>query len=420
MEIKELLNIKNSLILLDIDGTLVSDGDFYIENDIENIVSEIKKNNQVFLCSNGDILRNKKISDILNIPLTNPLYKKPSIKCLEDLPNISNKIVVGDKYIVDGIFSVQIGARFLKVKRIVNSKDSPKVKISYFIDDFFGFFVFKFFPFLKLLRLNHLVKNFIIFAPLFFAANIFNIDMIYNTFRAFVSFSFVSSSVYVFNDIIDIDKDKIHRWKSFRPIASGLISKKAGFVLVILLILLGLILGYGLYNMYLMLSLYFVINIIYSKYIKKKNILDIILIAFLYCIRILVGGFVSGVFLSQWIILSVFFGALFITSTKRYSQLKTSTGENFGYGTDLVNFTMLFSGVLSAGTYGIWSIMEHNNPYLVYSTIFVVFVVFKMVEYTYKFPEKTESPETFVFKDVWVLSAFLLWLLLVFYIFYLI
>jgi 4-hydroxybenzoate polyprenyltransferase len=256
---------------------------------------------------------------------------------------------------------------------------------------------------------------------LFFAGEIFNKDILFNLIKAFLSFSFLASAVYIINDISDLKSDREHSWKSFRPLAIGILKKRDAVLFAISLIVLSLALAYGLNMLYFMLFLYFFINILYTFKIKKKNILDIILIAFLYCIRILVGGLVSGVYISPWIILTVFFGALFITSCKRYSQIKNNNQKTlFGYDENLINFTMLFSAILSSGTYGIWSILEHKNTFLVYSTIPVVFVVFKMVEYTYKFPERSESPEILVFKDRWILATFCIWLLFVFYIFYLI
>ncbi len=461
-----LLEIKESLIFLDIDGTLVADGFSDLTSENINFVNKLKEKNTVFLCSNGQKERNLNMAKILDIGLTNVLYKKPSLKCIRGIdvfnknksshlvqsspesrrgideanqgsyisigvghrrhsftnpPSkaeyFSNKVVIGDKYISDGLFAVNIGATFKRVSRVLSGKENLSIKFSYLIDDIFGKFIFKIFPFIKISRLNHLVKNFIIFAPLFFAGKVFDFSLMYKVTVAFLSFSFLSSSVYVLNDMYDLEKDKLHNIKSFRPLASGVLQKTNAIVFSVILVFLSFVLASSFYLLYPFLITYFILSFIYSRYLKKNNILDILIIAFLYVIRILVGGAVTSLYVSPWIILSVFFGALFITSCKRYSQ--NILGSKMAYTKDVLLFCIYFSSILSVSVYSIWSVLEHNSSYLVYSSLFVVFIVFKMIEYIYKSPEKTEFPEILVFKDKWILSSFISWLLLVFFIFYL-
>lgn len=414
-----LLKINNSTIFLDIDGTLVADSVSDIEDKkVISFISKLKEKNDLYICSNGNKNRNILISEHFKISITNVNFKKPSYKCIENLEISGNqKIVFGDKYISDGLFAINIGAKFIKADRIISGKEGFYIKISYLFDDIFGKYLYKIFPFIKLIRPNHLVKNLIIFSPLFFAGKFFDTFLLIETLKAFVSFSALASSIYVINDLYDIKKDSLHKIKSLRPLSSGIINKKQAVIFSATLILISLYFAYGIANLYPLLGLYFILNLIYSNFLKKKNVLDIILISFLYVIRIIVGGVVSSVYISPWIILCMFFGALFVTSCKRYSQYNLN--RDISYPKELLTFSIYFSSTISICIYSIWSVLEHNNTNLVYSSFLVVFVLLKMVEYVYKSPDKAEFPEVLVFKDKWILSAFFVWFLLVFYIFYL-
>ena len=89
---------------------------------------------------------------------------------------------------------------------------------------------------LKLMRVKHYIKNLLIFLPLIFSNNMTNINLLIKTFLAFIIFSLITSVVYIFNDLRDIEKDKLHPTKKFRPLASGKIKKvQAYFIIIILL-----------------------------------------------------------------------------------------------------------------------------------------------------------------------------------------
>jgi 4-hydroxybenzoate polyprenyltransferase len=228
----------------------------------------------------------------------------------------------------------------------------------------------------------------------------------------------LASAVYIFNDICDIKKDGEHKVKSFRPLPLGIITKKKAYFLMFLLLFVSFIFAINIDQIYLMLLLYIFFNLIYSLYIKKKYIFDLLIIPILFVIRVLVGGLVASVYISSWIILAVFFVSLFTTSLKRYSQILANP-SSIKYSPALLKNIIFFSSTLSIGIYSIWSILEHENIYLVYSSVFVVFAIIKMLEYIYKAPELLEFPESIVFRDRAMLVSFIGWLLFVFYIFYL-
>ena len=129
--------------------------------------------------------------------------------------------------------------------------------------------------FIILLRPHQWVKNGFVFLPLFFSGQILNIDYLLVTVVAFFAFSCVASSIYCFNDIWDVEADRKHAKKRFRPIASGRVSKRAGYGLMIAMVLLSMVLagccfrGDMLYKTVGILLFYYVMNIAYC--IKFKN-----------------------------------------------------------------------------------------------------------------------------------------------------
>ncbi|HBI33700.1 MAG TPA: hypothetical protein DEA43_00285 [Candidatus Moranbacteria bacterium] len=135
---KQILEISNSIIILDIDGTIVSDSEYHIEEDILELISDLKKENTLYLCSNSkDSKRNTKIAEILNVPLINSPHKKPNKAIIDYINNEEKKniIVIGDKFLTDGIFSKNINAKFIKVRRISNQKERFIIKLINIIDD---------------------------------------------------------------------------------------------------------------------------------------------------------------------------------------------------------------------------------------------------------------------------------------------
>ena len=131
------INFKDKIILLDIDGTLVTDSDIDISESIIKKVLEIKKQNEIYLCTNKrNLERNKKIERILKLKIINSRFKKPNKKILSefDHDDKKSKIVIGDKFLTDGIFAYRIGAKFIYVKRRSNGKETFFIKIVHLID----------------------------------------------------------------------------------------------------------------------------------------------------------------------------------------------------------------------------------------------------------------------------------------------
>jgi len=130
---------ENKIIFLDIDGTLLPDGNFDFDSSVIRHLEGLKQNNKVFLCTNsGDRIRSSKIETALGLPIVTHNHKKPSLRIIENLgikKGGGNLLVIGDKFLTDGLFALNIGAEFVKVGRKISGKESLDVKIVNFLDN---------------------------------------------------------------------------------------------------------------------------------------------------------------------------------------------------------------------------------------------------------------------------------------------
>lgn len=181
--------------------------------------------------------------------------------------------------------------------------------------------------YIKILRPKHWVKNILIFLPALLDSN-YSLHTLYNLIIAFVCISAVASAGYIFNDIRDVNLDRQHPKKRYRPIASGELHPHKAFVLGIILIFMGTALSF-IINKYAFLSIlaYTLINQLYSIYLKKVRFIDIITLSTFYIIRLFYGAYASDVNLTGWFIATMCFAFLSISLHKRYSELSLVNAE---------------------------------------------------------------------------------------------
>lgn len=179
--------------------------------------------------------------------------------------------------------------------------------------------------YLKLIRTSQWVKNVFVFAPLFFSNNLFAVEQLLATFLTFLSFCFISSSIYCLNDLHDAEADRQHPQKCKRPIASGAISFRNGYLMMLLCALL----SFGILNLvnspkltylYIIIGGYWLMNIAYSLKLKHYAIIDVAIIAIGFVLRVLAGGFATDTWVSHWLVLMTFLLALLLAFTKRYDD----------------------------------------------------------------------------------------------------
>jgi 4-hydroxybenzoate polyprenyltransferase len=172
------------------------------------------------------------------------------------------------------------------------------------------------------LRINQWLKNFVIFTAIIFSGQLFNWTLLTKSFCAFFIFCLLSSTSYVLNDIIDYPFDKKHPLKKFRPVASGDLSMPEATFIVFVLSLVSLILALFFSLPFFFLSLFFILlHFFYSFILKKQPVVDIFTISFSFMVRTFAGEIATGYHIPIWLLLTIFFGSLFMASVKRHAEL---------------------------------------------------------------------------------------------------
>ena len=202
--------------------------------------------------------------------------------------------------------------------------------------------------YLRLFRVQHYLKNTLIFLPLFFSSNLLNSEMLIKVIAGFFVFCLLASSVYIFNDLIDVEQDRKHPKKKFRPIASREISEvKAKSILLVLyfiiIVIQFLLYYFKIYNLTemiyssIVLIIYLIINILYSKYLKNLVIIDIIILAMGFLLRVFYGSVITSVSVSNWLYLTILSISLYMALGKRRGELNkndTTSRKVLKYYTD--------------------------------------------------------------------------------------
>ncbi len=189
----------------------------------------------------------------------------------------------------------------------------------------------------RALRTHQWLKNLLIFVPLIMAHRWQELPKSFSTLVAFFSFSLCASSVYILNDLFDLESDRQHHSKRNRPFASGALPLALGFALVPLLFLSALLLSFSSTKDFtLTLVLYFIITLFYSLRLKRILLLDIVTLASLYTVRIFAGGVAADVPVSEWLLAFSMFIFFSLACLKRYSELhnllRTQKEKTLGRG----------------------------------------------------------------------------------------
>ena len=211
---------------------------------------------------------------------------------------------------------------------------------------------------MNLLKVNHYIKNIVVFVPLIFSMNFANQHLFFISMFMFFAFCIISSAVYIMNDIFDIENDRKHPVKCKRPIASGKISLRLAIFILLILVVGSFILSYIInFKCFLMVLLYFVLNIFYSVSLKNIILIDAVCIALGFIFRIVAGCFAISVIPSPLVILMTFFVSQFFTFSKRKLELQLTDYTNEarkslkGLNTVLANQFILINAVLSISFY---------------------------------------------------------------------
>jgi len=274
---------------------------------------------------------------------------------------------------------------------------------------------------ITLLRPKHWLKNIFVFLPLLFSNELTDIYRVTLAIGAFLSFCFVASSIYAFNDVLDIEYDKKHQKKKNRPIASGDISKQAALIVSASLLLLGFLLA-SVINIKLsaIILIYLIINLLYTTILKNIVILDVMLIASGYVLRMFAGASVSSQEPSHWIIMTTFFLALFLGFAKRRTELASRSEDMVSqrmvlreYSESMLDHILASTMAVTIICYSLYAsseyvVMRFGTGNFIYTIPFVVFGVFHYFQRV-KIAKEGEDPAEVLIKDKPTLINLLLW-----------
>ena len=199
----------------------------------------------------------------------------------------------------------------------------------------------------RLIRPKQWIKNTIVLLPIFFGGALLRVEALYAGFITALSFSFISSSIYCLNDIIDLKDDRRHPVKCQRPLASGAISVVQGFIIMASMVILSMITLFLLPDNQMktagVIFFYWVLNIAYCLFLKQHAIIDVCVIAFGFVLRMISGGLAIGIGLSKWIVLMTFLLMLFLSFAKRRDDVlrMNETGHAPRKNTSRYNLTFI-------------------------------------------------------------------------------
>ncbi|KKR39512.1 hypothetical protein A2210_02670 [Candidatus Woesebacteria bacterium RIFOXYA1_FULL_40_18] len=295
----------------------------------------------------------------------------------------------------------------------------------------------------KVIRPVHWVKNLAIFAALFLTGDFGNTVLFAKVFWAFVAFNFAASATYIINDILDAKFDRLHPIKKNRPIASGKLPVSVAVVIAVIFSLTALYLALNLnYLFFLLLSSYLLLQLAYSFGLKNLAVVDILIIATGFIIRVYSGAFVIDAHLSVWFLLCVISVALFLASGKRRAELNIIS-ETQGitrkslsrYQRELLNSYVTMFGNAAWMSWALYTFFESPKAVLPVwlflaelsrattinklLMITIPVVIFGIMRYeALIFEDRSEAPEKVLLTDNGLIIAALLWSGLVYLILY--
>ena len=280
---------------------------------------------------------------------------------------------------------------------------------------------------IKVFRIHHWIKNLLLFIPLITAHEFYNIDLIFLLCLAFLSFSFCASSIYIINDILDINNDKEHPNKKERPFASGKITIKKGIILASLSLTVSFVFSLFINKLFIIFLVgYFLLSNVYSFFLKRIKYLDCVILVSFYILRIFSGGVAVNIMPSFWLIVFSIFIFLSLALAKRYIELNLYytesqnlkiSGRNYS-NKDLskLYFLGIFSGYISLIVLAVYLGSEtvarlYQAPIFIWLAIPLLFFWITLFWKKSKRKEIEDDPVLFSIKNKWSIFIIILFFL---------
>lgn len=279
---------------------------------------------------------------------------------------------------------------------------------------------------IKVARPTHWIKNLFVFLPVFFGGGLLNTSEAVSAALTFLSFSLAASAIYCLNDIIDVNADRAHPVKCKRPIASGAITIPQAYGMMALSMLVSIVLMFllpaGQTKTIFVIVAYFLINVAYCLRLKDYAIIDVCIIASGFVLRILAGGYATGVQLSKWIVLMTFLLTLFLAFAKRRDDVlrMNTTGKAPRANTSRYNLTFINQAItITAGVMLVCYVMYTVSPEIIaqfgtdklyLTSILVILAILRYLQISFV-DEKSGDPVKVALSDRATQLILLAWLL---------
>lgn len=291
--------------------------------------------------------------------------------------------------------------------------------------------------YLRLLRPKDWAKNLFLLIPLFFSGGLFRWDLYPKLLLGVLAFCCLASSIYIINDYRDIEDDRKHPEKSKRPLASGAVSKGAAVVIAVLLVAAGFFLAWTIREKFLFVAaIYFFLNLGYSFGLKTIPILDVMIVAAGFVLRVKGGAVIAFVPLSEWLNIMVFLLALFMAIGKRRDDvlLKLSSGTDMrkavkGYNLEFLNVATSLVCAVIVVAYFMYTMspevqmrIAHLGPVraggegspgsvyrLYYTCLFVLAGILRYLQIIFV-QAASGSPTKILYRDRFIQASILLWI----------
>jgi len=271
------------------------------------------------------------------------------------------------------------------------------------------------------LRPRQWTKNLVVFAGLLFSANLFHVPSLLTALAAFAVFCLLSSTVYLINDVCDIERDRVHPVKRRRPIAAGLLSPGAALTTAAVTTIAALTAAWVLGREFALVGLaYLALFLAYSLFLKNIVILDVLLIAVGFVLRAIAGAVVIGAEISNWLLVCTILLALFLGLCKRRDELMKLAGDATGHRQILDEYSPYLLdqmiAVVTASTlmaYTLYTMDEatmakFNTPHLDLTIPFVIYGIFRYLYLIHR-KEQGGNPSLTLLTDRPLLINILLW-----------
>lgn len=275
------------------------------------------------------------------------------------------------------------------------------------------------------LRPRQWLKNVLVFAAPLAAGSILQPDVLVPALLAFVVFCLMSSATYLVNDIRDVEADRAHPTKRYRPIASGEVSQTAAIITALVLAGASLVLAFFVSTSLLgIVAAYAVFTLAYSLFLKHEPVIELALLAMGFLLRAIAGGAAADLPISPWFLIVAAFGSLFMAAGKRFSELehlKAAADDDGphrrsldGYTTSYLRFVWGVAAAVAITAYCLWAFeVAGNDSTFPWAQWSVLPFVLAILRYAVDIDRATaEAPEDVVLRDRALQILGLAWLVL--------